>query len=374
MTGAGSAGSRASKEGLRVVLATGSTGGHVAPAIALGEAFLDIAPSTCVCFVGPTGGEAARIVASHGHRIERLEVPPLRGAGMARWLRGTAGLPGATFRAARLLHRLRPDLVIGTGAAVSGPLLLLAAARGKRTVIFEANVEPGLANAWLAPFVDAAAVAWDEALGTFGNRGFVTGCPVRRDVLEVGEAPPPPEPDGHLQLLVLGGSSGSAALDRAMVEATCGLGALAGRLSVAHQSSAEAQGPLREAYAEAGLEARVELFFPDIASEYALSHLVVTRAGGVSLGELAAVGRPSIVVGLPAAGDHQRANAAAWGELGAGLAIEPRDLSGTRLAEAILTLAAEPDHRERMRQAALAQRKPNAARLVAEKCLAWARG
>jgi UDP-N-acetylglucosamine--N-acetylmuramyl-(pentapeptide) pyrophosphoryl-undecaprenol N-acetylglucosamine transferase len=363
-----------SKEGLRVLLATGGTGGHVAPAIALGEAFGDIAPSTRVSFVGPTAGEAGRIVARHGRRLELLDVPPLRGAGLARWVRGTARLPGATLRAAQLLRRLRPDLVIGTGAALSGPLLMLAAAGGKRTVIFEANVELGLTNAWLAPFVDAAAVAWHEALEGVGKRGFLSGCPVRRDVLKVGEVPPPPEPDGHLQLLVLGGSAGSGSLDRTMEEATCGLGALAGRVRVAHQSSVAAQGPLRKAYAKAGLEARVEPFFPDIASEYANSHLVVTRAGGVTLGELAAVGRPSIVVGLPAAGDHQRANAAAWGALGAGLVIDPRDLSGGRLAEALLNLVGAPDHRERMRQAALAQRKPDAARLVVEKCLAlWSR-
>lgn len=349
-----------------VLFATGSTGGHVTPALAVAEALNELDPTIHTLFCGPEEGVAQRLVATKGGAFVPLEVHPLRGAGAGRWLRGLADLPMGMLRSYQLLRQLKPDVVVGTGAHTSGPLLALAAFRGVPTLLFEANVEVGLANRWLERLVQGAAVAWPNIQGSFPSAEFLSGWPVSKTIRESSSGDTCHA--DRFQLLILGGSAGAAYLDRAVLDALPHLRPLAQSLSVVHQASPGELLALRDEYQAEGIDAVVESFFADMAGCYQRASLVVTRPGAATLGELAAVGRPAILVPLPAAGDHQLANARAWTEAGCARLILPHTLDGETLAAAIESLAQDRPSLARMGAAAKARHRPDAAVRMAEWC------
>src|SRR3972149_3917568 len=200
--------------------AAGGTGGHLYPAIAVAERFRDIAKGAEVIFVGAERGLESSIVPAAGFPLELVRAAPLRGGSLLSKLRGVEGLFLGLVDSVRLLRRLDPQIVMGVGAYVSGTLVLAAALKGIPTLILEPNAEPGLANRWLAPFVGEAACAREGAGRYFGRKGFVTGNPVRREIVEV--LPLGPQTSQRMRVLIFGGSQGSAALN----------GAVAGKLSI----------------------------------------------------------------------------------------------------------------------------------------------
>lgn len=349
-----------------VLFATGSTGGHVTPALAVAEALRESGPPVRTLFAGPAGGVAERMVASFGGEFVPLEIRPLRGGGALRWARGLADLPLGAALSFQCLRALQPDIVVGVGAHTSGPLVALAALHGVPTLLFEANVDVGLANRWLGPLVRGAAVAWPQTLGSFPGREFLSGWPVRRSIREAALRDAPEA--GRFHLLILGGSGGASDLDQAVRDALPHLGPLARTLAVVHQASPRDVAMLRESYRAAGVEARVEPFINDLAAHYRRASLVITRAGAATLAELAAVGLPAILVPLAAAGDHQRTNARAWEWAGCARCILPQELSGRTLAATMLALALDRPALERMGQTARAWHRPDAASRIAAWC------
>lgn len=349
-----------------VLFATGSTGGHVTPALAVAEALNESGQPVRTVFGGPAGGVAERLVACAEGTFIPLEIHPLRGGDAARWLRGLADLPMGLLRSYRLLRLLRPDIVVGTGAHTSGPLVALAALQGIPTLIFEGNVDVGLANRWLRPLVQGAAITWPQTMGSFPGREFLCGWPVRRAVRDTSLRDAAESDRFHL--LILGGSAGASDLDRAVRDALPRLGSLARHLSVVHQASAGDVAALREHYRAAAVDARVEPFFVDIAEHYQRASLVITRAGGATLAELAAAAKPSILVPLSAAGDHQQSNAKVWEAAGCARSVSPRELTGGTLAAAILALANDRAALSRMGAAARSWHRPDAASRMAEWC------
>jgi UDP-N-acetylglucosamine--N-acetylmuramyl-(pentapeptide) pyrophosphoryl-undecaprenol N-acetylglucosamine transferase len=349
-----------------VLFATGSTGGHVTPALAVAEALRESGRPINTLFVGPPGGIAEHMVAAAGGAFAPLEIYPLRGGGAGRWARGFADLPFGMARSLQRLRASRPDVVMGFGAHVSGPIMALAALHRIPTLLFEANVDVGLANLWLKPIVQAAAVAWPQTRGSF-PREFLTGWPVARTIRESARNPAPAE--GRFQLLVLGGSAGAPELDLAMREALPHLRPFARHVTVVHQASKGELVLLRDAYRHAGVEALVEPFFEELEKHYRHASLVISRAGAATLSELAAVGLPAILVPLAAAGDHQQANARAWEAAGAARLVPPEDLTGSALAAAILALVRDLPALARMSSAARSLDRPDAATRMAQWCL-----
>lgn len=335
------------------------------PALAVAEALAE-SGSVRTMFCGPAGGVAEQMVAASGGAFVPLEIEPLRGGSAMRWVRGLADLPLGVVKSYRLLRVLRPDVVVGTGAHTSGPLLALAALLRIPTLLFEANVDVGLANRWLGPLVQGAAVAWPQTLGAFPGRGFLSGWPVGRAIRD--SSPRDSAGTDRLHLLILGGSAGAAELDGAVREALPHLAPLAGALSVVHQASSGEVAILREQYRAAGVEARVEPFFADLREHYQRASLVITRAGGNTLAELAAMGLPAILVPLAAAGDHQRSNAEAWKAAGCARSVLPDELTGRTLAAHILDLAHDRPALARMGDAARSWHRPDAAARMAEWC------
>jgi UDP-N-acetylglucosamine--N-acetylmuramyl-(pentapeptide) pyrophosphoryl-undecaprenol N-acetylglucosamine transferase len=289
--------------------------------------------------------------------------------------RGFALLPLAALDAWRLLSKWRPDVVVGVGGFASGPVLMLAAIRGYPTMLLEQNALPGITNRLLARVVRVAAVTFEEALRFFPGTGFVSGNPVRPEFFrQQKEADDRLDSPPHAaRILIFGGSQGAHAINLAMVAAAARLAAANTRVAITHQTGERDVERVRAAYLAAGLEARVEAFLYEMDREMSEADLVICRAGATTLSELAAAGRPAILVPLPTAtDDHQRRNADVIARMGGAAVIEEHELTGDRLADLVLALTRDTTRRAEMSRAIRAFARPDAASKIADRVWALA--
>lgn len=334
----------------KIILAGGGTGGHLFPALAVADELRRRHAEAEILFVGGRRGIENRLVPRHGYRLRTLPLSGLKGASVMHRVVAAASAGLAVVRCAAWNLGDRPDLVIGVGGYASGPAVLAARLLWVRTMILEQNHFPGATNRWLAPWVDAVCVPSDAARRRLRGRGIVTGNPVRPEFAAIGEPPGGRE----LSLLVFGGSRGARSINRAMMEALPGLAALDPPPRVVHQTGEENLEDVTQAYVErAPGRFEVHAFLDDLPARLAAADLVICRAGATTLAELAAAGRPAILVPYPhAADDHQRLNAEAVADAGAAVVVRDRDLSGAHLADLVRTLAEDPARRRRMAEAA----------------------
>ena len=358
-----------------LLIAGGGTGGHLYPGIAVARELLSRVPDARVSFVGTAAGIEARVVPREGFELDVIRSAGLKGKSVQSIARGMSLLPLSALDAWQVVSRRKPSIVIGVGGYSSGPIVLLSSLRGIPTMLMEQNAMPGLTNRALAPFVNAAAVTYQESVAYFGDKAFISGNPVRPEFLqEEGAHGYDEQPPGAARVLVFGGSQGAHAINVAMVEAAARLAAAAPRLEITHQTGERDLEMVCDGYRRVGLAARVEPFLYAMDREMKAAHVVVCRAGATTLAELTARGRPSILVPLPTAtDDHQRKNAQALVRQGAALMVEQRELTGDRLAAELLGLAADHERRRRMGDAARTLARPDAARVIVDKVVALAR-
>ncbi|MBI3932302.1 MAG: undecaprenyldiphospho-muramoylpentapeptide beta-N-acetylglucosaminyltransferase [Acidobacteria bacterium] len=344
------------------LIAAGGTGGHLFPGIAVADEVRRRDPAARVVFAGTPRGLESRLVPRAGYELVLLPILPLNAVGLVRTVQGLLALPWGLLRAARLVLGLRPAAVLGVGGYAGGPVVLVAALLGVRTVILEPNARPGFTNRVLRPFVRRAACAYEEARRAFGAKGIVTGNPVRG-----GFATLPQKAHGtSLTLLAFGGSQGSRVLNQALVAA---LPHLPGpdRLLIVHQTGEAARDEVAAAYAKAGREAEIVAFLDDMETRFATADLVLSRSGATTCAELTVAGKAAILVPFArAADDHQRVNAAALAAAGAARMIEEKGLTGEGLASAVGELVENPSRIEAMEQAARRLGRPDAAARVAD--------
>ena len=357
-----------------VLIAGGGTGGHLYPGIAVARELLSRGPAVRVSFVGTSAGIEARVLPKEGFTLDVIRSAGLKGKSLGALLRGMALLPLSGLDAWRVLSRRRPSVVIGVGGYSSGPVLALAVLRRLPTLLLEQNARAGFTNRVLARFVSAAAITYREAAGVFGAKAFVSGNPVRREFFDAVRVASAPSLGTPLRVLVFGGSQGAHAINTAMIDAAVRLAEASDRVAITHQTGERDLPIVRAAYQAAGLQARVEPFLYEMAKEMGDADLVVCRSGATTLAELAAAGRPSVLIPLPTAtDDHQRVNASALVSAGAARMLEQRDLTGARLAAVLLELASDAHARARMGDAARGLSHPESARVIADKVCALAR-
>lgn len=345
-----------------ILIAAGGTGGHLFPGIAVADELVRRDPGTRVVFVGTPRGLESRIVPRAGYALELLPILPLKGVGGARALRGLLALPRALLRAAALLRRERPRAVLGVGGYAGGPLVLVAAFMGVRTVILEPNAKPGFTNKVLRPFAGKAACAYEEARRFFGGKGVLTGNPVRGGFASL----PRKEHREPLTLLAFGGSQGSRVLNRALVEALPLL-PTASRLRIVHQTGEAMREEVAAAYEAAGRQAEVVAFLDDMETRFGQADAVLSRSGATTCAELTAAGKAAVLVPFAAAADdHQRTNARAMEAAGAARMVEEKDLTGERLARALVDVLEEPGRLTAMEAASRGLGRPDAAERVAD--------
>jgi UDP-N-acetylglucosamine--N-acetylmuramyl-(pentapeptide) pyrophosphoryl-undecaprenol N-acetylglucosamine transferase len=311
------------------------------------------------------------VVPREGFELDLIRSAGLKGKSVGARLKGLALLPVSAMDTWRLLSRRRPGLVVGVGGYSSGPVVALAALRGIPTLLLEQNAVPGLTNRMLARVVRAAAVTYEQTLPYFRGKGFVAGNPVRAGFFDQSQSAS--APGSALGVLIFGGSQGAHAINVAGVEAAPKLARAATPLALTHQTGEPDVAMVREGYERAGLAARVEPFLYEMHREMKAADFVVCRAGASTLAEVTAAGKPSILVPLPTAtDDHQRHNALVLARAGAAEVIEQRELTGERLAAAMLALAGDAGRRTRMAQAARLLARPDAASVIAGRAFALA--
>ena len=346
-----------------VTIMAGGTGGHIFPGLAVAQALR--ARGADVTWLGAAGGMETRLVPPHDIAIDTIAVAGLRGKGVATLLAAPLRVLRAVRDAARVLRQRRPDAVVSFGGYAAGPGGIAARVAGIPLLVHEQNRAAGLTNKVLAAVARRVLVGFPQ---TFANELHV-GNPVRAQIAQV---PPPAARDlahgGPLRLLVLGGSQGARALNRAVPQAVAALGL---PVEVVHQAGEKMLEDARTAYAEAGVAARVEPFIADMAAAYAHADLVVCRAGALTLAELCAVGVGSVLVPFPqAVDDHQTRNAEYLVERGAAVLLKQDEALATQLRGVLDGLARDPARRLAMATAARALALPDAADRVADAVLA----
>jgi UDP-N-acetylglucosamine--N-acetylmuramyl-(pentapeptide) pyrophosphoryl-undecaprenol N-acetylglucosamine transferase len=345
---------------MRVLIAAGGTGGHIYPGIAVAKEIMRRDPSSVVRFVGTARGLETRLVPESGFELSIIESTGLVNMGLAQRLRGLLVLPKSFLAARRLIKSFRPDIVVGAGGYVSGPVLLTAALMRVATVVMESNAVPGFTNRRLARFVDAAAASFEATLPYFRGKGVVTGNPVRGEFFDIQAKARDPQ---RFSLLLFGGSQGSRAVNNAMVEALPHLERYRERMQVTHQTGKLDFEKVRAGYQAAGWkQADVREYIDDMMTAFAVNDLIVSRAGATTSFELMAAGKPAVMVPLPGQME-QRRNAEVLQQAGAARMIAQEELTGERLAQEIASLIDHPEEITRMETASrkLARRDAAAA-------------
>jgi UDP-N-acetylglucosamine--N-acetylmuramyl-(pentapeptide) pyrophosphoryl-undecaprenol N-acetylglucosamine transferase len=358
---------------MTVVIAGGGTGGHLYPGIAVARELLRRVPDARVSFAGTARGLEARVVPREGFELDLIRSAGLKGRSVLARARGAALVPLGVLDAWRLLARRRPHVVMGVGGYSSGPVVLAAAIRRVPTLVLEQNAVPGLTNRLLAPWVRAAAVTYDQTLSFFGRRGFVAGNPVRPEFFQTSTLEV--RTSNARRVLILGGSQGAHAVNVAMVAAAPELVRRCADVALVHQTGERDVATVREGYRRAGIAARAEPFLDPVAREMAEADVVICRAGATTLAELAALGRPAVLVPFPAAtDDHQRRNADVLVRAGAAVLVDERDLTAARLAAVTADLLDDAPRRSQMGDAMRRFARPDAAACIVDRLIELAGG
>ena len=348
---------------MRVLIAAGGTGGHIYPGIAVAKEIMRRDRSSVVRFVGTARGLENRLVPQAGFELSLIESAGLVNMGLMQRLRGLLILPKSFLDARRVIKAFVPDVVVGAGGYVSGPVLMTASLMRLPTVLMESNAVPGFTNRRLAKFVDAAAVSFEAALPYFPGKGVVTGNPVRREFFEIRRKERNPE---QISLLLFGGSQGSRAINDAMIAALPHLESHRERLHITHQTGPADFHKVRNAYAIKGWELTdVYEYLVDMVNFFELHDLIISRAGATTSAELMAAGKAAIMVPLPGQLE-QRRNAEAMQSAGGACMILQDELTGERLAKEIVSLIDSPEKISEMEIASRKIARKDAARATVD--------
>lgn len=349
---------------MRVLITGGGTGGHCTPAIAVAEALRQTDPEVAITYVGRDDGPESKLVPAAGIDFSGLRLGSMGSSPVSSAPRLALRLPLVYREAARLLGRFRPQVVLATGGYVCVPVALAARRRSIPVLLLEQNLLPGRAVHWLAPRVQLVASSFPDTAALLPRAKVVcTGNPVRLSFAELAgrpqlaEAPP--------TLLVMGGSQGARRLNEVLLEALPSLLQAMPQLSVVHLTGPVDHDQVVASASSAGLPVggryRPSPFVSDIADQLASASLVVMRAGGSSLAEVACLGRPMVLVPYPHAGDHQTANARPFAEVGAARVIADQDLTAQLLQRTVEEVIEDPDAWRAMARASASMARPRAA-------------
>jgi UDP-N-acetylglucosamine--N-acetylmuramyl-(pentapeptide) pyrophosphoryl-undecaprenol N-acetylglucosamine transferase len=338
-------------------MAGGGTGGHVIPSLAVARELR--ARGHNVVFIGTDRGMEARLVPPEGFDFKTIEIGGLNQVGVRQKLTTLARLPIATIHCGDTVRQA--SAVFSMGGYVAGPPVIAALLHRVPVVVMEPNAIPGFTNRAIGRLVSRALVSFPETAAFFPKgRTEVTGLPVREEFFRI---PLKPRSD-MLHILITGGSQGSRTLNRAARESWPLFRSANHRVRITHQTGTAAFEETRDAFAQSGLEGEVVPFIRDMPAAFTAADLIVCRSGAGAVSELAAAGKPSILVPFPfAADDHQTKNAQAMERAHAARLVRDADLTGASLFESVTAMTAELNT---MGEAARQFAKPGAARRAAD--------
>jgi len=319
----------------RLAIAGGGTGGHLFPGIAVAKALKTRMADAKVLFVVGRRRMETDILSRAGFEAVSIDVEGIKGRGWKKGLPVIFRLPKSIFQSVSIIRRFSPYVALGVGGYSAGPFCAAAKWMGIPTAIHEQNSYPGVTNRLLSRIVDRIFISFDESRSRF-KRGesILTGNPVRQELFLPSARP---EGDDRFTILVVGGSQGAQAINRGFVEALDFLRERGRDISVIHQTGTMDYERVAADYRDRGLEGEISPFIADMASAYARADIVVSRAGASTIFELAALGKPSILIPYPhATNRHQEINASALVRKGGAEMILQEELKAERLADALI--------------------------------------
>ena len=359
----------------RLLISGGGTGGHLFPAIAAAQELRRRLPDSEVLFLG-TGRKIDTLgLASHGFVGASIESFGFKGMSLAGKCKSLWAVPKSIYQAMSHIRRFRPDVVLGVGGYVTGPVLLAAKLYAIPTVIHEQNSVPGMANRLLGRLVTRICLSLPESENYFpAKKCVLTGNPVRHAIAHLAEErrrQTTTDVPSRPTLLVLGGSQGARALNQLVADAFCEAAKeeLAA-VRLIHQTGADDEAAIKKRYAEAGIEAEVAAFFTDMANIYSQADCCLSRAGATTLAELAVLGLPAILVPYPYAADnHQERNGNYYAQGGGAWMFRQDKLNSETLAGYILSLSLDAARLWAMAKAMRGLARPQAAEAIVDICL-----
>ena len=346
-----------------LLVMAGGTGGHVFPGLAVADRLK--AQGWTIHWLGTADRMEAELVPAHGYPISFIDIQGVRGNGIKRLLVAPYRIVKSVLQARRVLKSIRPDVVLGMGGFASGPGGVAAWLSGIPLLLHEQNAAAGLTNKLLARLAKRVLMAFPGAFAP-SARTAVVGNPVRPEVVALPD-PQLRSSSEPLRLLIVGGSLGARVLNEQVPPAVASAGV---PIEVRHQCGKGNRETVAQAYAEQGVEAEVSEFIKDMADAYAWADLVVCRAGASTLAELCAAGVGSVLVPFAAAvDDHQTRNAEYLVEHGAALLLKQDAGLVANLQGALRALAAAPQRRLAMAEAARTLARTDAAERIADRVL-----
>ncbi|MBE3581054.1 MAG: undecaprenyldiphospho-muramoylpentapeptide beta-N-acetylglucosaminyltransferase [Thermoanaerobacteraceae bacterium] len=368
---------------MRVVITGGGTGGHVYPALAIAQGLKQAEPEAEILYIGTRRGLEADVVPRAGLPLATITVQGLERRRIWRNFWALARLGRGLAEAYLIVRRFRPDVVVGTGGYVCGPVCLVAAVLGIPVVLHEQNAFPGMTNRWLARVAHTVCLTFPEAAKFFprGAELVTTGLPVRPEILRAQRAEARERLGigrGDTFILSVGGSQGARSLNRAILPV---LQFYRGQPSVRilHVAGRQGYEVLKEEAQNLGIDMDKNgnititpyLYEMDVA--LAAADLVVGRAGASFLAEVLVRGLPAVLIPYPyAAGNHQEYNARAVAHKGAAVVIRDHELKSGRLLTTLQSLLAQPSRLKAMAEASLRLGRPDALERIVERILAVA--
>ncbi len=348
--------------GYRMVVAGGGTGGHLFPGIAIAQAFSRRHPDNQVLFVNAGRPLEKKVLSELGWRQQAISIEGIKGRGRWDQIQAAMKVPGAMWKAWRILRAFDADVVLSVGGYSAGPVAAVATLCGIPAVLHEQNRLPGVTNRILGRLVDRVYLTFEESVEHFdAGKVKVCGNPVRDEILSLAADPNAVGETGAFTILVVGGSQGARAINQAVVEALPDLAGLPD-LKWIHQTGPEDEEQVRAAYSRSGSDATVQAFFSDMAEIYRQANMVICRAGATTVAELTIIGKAAVFVPFPfAADDHQTRNAQALVDAGAAEMIRQENLNGSLLAGVIRGYKENPVLLTEMAAKARALGRPKAA-------------
>lgn len=362
---------------MKILISGGGTGGHIYPALSIADEIKKILPDADIVYVGTAAGLEKDIVPRYGYPMRYIEVAGFRRSLSFDTLRSIYLLHKGLKQAKELIEEEKPDLVIGTGGYVCGPIVYQAAKAGIVTCIQEQNALPGVTNKILARMVNRVLLGYEEARKYFPAKKDViyTGNPIRAEILEQDREKSYRELrlDPKLKtILVFGGSRGAKSINTAMVDVELQL-SKRNDVQVLHATGeANYTDHMKALGAKGGVKDNVHVvpYLHNMPSALAVADLVVCRAGAIGLAEIMAKGIPAILIPFPfATGNHQEFNARALENKGAAKVILDKELTGKILLKQIQELFDNQDFLQDMHMAALGEGKPKAGQDIADRVM-----
>ncbi|MFV0351677.1 MAG: undecaprenyldiphospho-muramoylpentapeptide beta-N-acetylglucosaminyltransferase [Oscillospiraceae bacterium] len=363
---------------MKVLIAAGGTAGHINPALAIARGIETRWPGSEIHFAGRKNGMEARLVQKAGYPFHIIEVEgfqrKLSGRNIKRNLYAASLLLSAPGTARKMLADLPPDIVIGTGGFVSGPVLKVAASKGYKTAIHEQNAYPGVTNRLLAKKADLIFAPSECAVARLGypQKTIVTGNPVRPELFEQNreEERKKIEVADRVVLVSFGGSNGARRVNEVIAQLAQWHTKNKNFLHI-HATGRIEKENFEKLAKELGIENSpnfvIKEYIDNMPALLAAADLVIGRAGASTLAELAAVGRASVLIPSPnVAENHQYYNAMEFENAGAANVIEEKNLSGELLIKTVDALTAKTQQLVQMGENAKKLAKPKALEDIVE--------